>query len=96
MEMAPINPLWSPKRGRLALKRLVLDELLVDLSVVLQEMLHHLGQRLVVGHACSMRRVLLRVLIGRVGGHLGGDVSDALRDPVGVGEQRAELLIEGF
>jgi hypothetical protein len=42
-----------------------------------------------------MRRVLLRVLVCRVGGDLGGDVvSDALRDPVGVGEQRAELLIE--
>jgi hypothetical protein len=31
-----------------ALKRLVLHELLIDLRVVLQEVLHHLGQRLIV------------------------------------------------
>ena len=33
------------------LERLVLDELLVDLGVVLEQELHHLAQRLVVGHA---------------------------------------------
>ena len=79
------------------LERLVLDELLVDLGVVLQEVLHHLGQRLVVRHARGVRRVLPGVLIGRVGGDLGRDVvADAFRDPIGVGEQRAELLVEGL
>src|ERR1019366_5072759 len=51
-----------------ALKRLVLHELLVHLRVVLQEVLHHHCQRLVVRHARSVRRVLLRVLVGS-GGH---------------------------
>ena len=74
---------------------LVLHELLVNLGVIRQEMLHHLGERLVVRHACGMRRVFLRVLVCLIGGDFGGDVvSDALRYPVGVGEQGAELLIE--
>jgi hypothetical protein len=69
--------------------------LLVDLRVVLQEVLHNPGQRLIVGHTGGVRRVLLRVLVGSVGGDLGGDVvSDALGDPIGVSEERAELLIE--
>jgi len=47
-----------------ALKRLVLHELLVDLRVILQQVLHYLGERLIVGHARSVRRVLLGVLVG--------------------------------
>jgi hypothetical protein len=50
-----------------------------------------------VRHARGVRGVLLRVLVGRVGGDLGRDVvADAFGDPVGVGEQRAELLVEGL
>ena len=57
-------------------------------------MLHHLGKRLIVSHARGVWCVLVRILVGRVSSYLGGDVvSDALRDPVGVGEQRAELFI---
>ena len=58
-------------------------------------MLHDLGQRLIVGHAGGVGRVLLRILVGRVGSNLGRDVvSDALCDSVGVGEERAEVLVE--
>jgi hypothetical protein len=57
-----------------ALKGLVLHELLVDLRVILQEVLHHLGQGLIMCHARRVRRVLLRVLVGRVGGDLWCDV----------------------
>ena len=79
-----------------ALERLVLHELLVDLRVILQEVLHDLGKRLIVRHAGGVGRVLLGVLVGGVGRDLRGDVvADALRDAVGVGEQRAELFVEG-
>jgi len=49
-------------------------KLLVDLSVVLQQVLHHLAKRLVVGHACGVRRVLFRILVGRVGSNLRRDI----------------------
>ena len=55
-------------------ERLVLDKLLVDLRVVFEEDLYHLAERLVVGHARRVRRVLLGVLIGLVGGDLRRDV----------------------
>lgn len=43
------------------------------------------------------RGVLLGISIGRVGGDLGGNVvSNALRDPVAVGEQPGELIVERF
>ena len=78
-----------------ALERFIIDELFVHLRIVLQEVLHHLAQGLVVRHARGVRRVLLGVLVRRVGGDLRRDVlAYALGDAVGVGEQRAELLIE--
>jgi hypothetical protein len=39
-----------------------------------------------MGHACGVRRVFLRVLVGHGGGDLWRDVfADALDDPVGIG-----------
>ena len=58
-------------------------------------MLHHLTERLVVRHARGVWRILLRILVRRVGSDLGGDVVDeAAEDAVGVGEVGAELLVE--
>ncbi len=54
-------------------------------------------KRLIMGHSCRMRSVFLGILICRIGGNLRRDViSDALRDSVRIGEQCAELLVEGF
>ena len=62
---------------------IVLDKLLVDLGVVLQEQLHHLAERNIVGHARGMRRVLLGVLVGLVGSDLWSDLlSYPARDSV--------------
>ena len=78
-----------------ALEGFVLHKLLINLGVVLQEVLHHLRKRLVVGHARGVGRVLLGILVRRVGGDFRGDVvADALSDPIRVCEQNAELLIE--
>jgi hypothetical protein len=88
-------PRWLACRGRSACQRtaasrrapcphkpperLVLDELLVDLRVVLQQDLHHLAQRLVVAMRAVCGVFSLGVLEGLVGGHLGRDVvADAL------------------
>ena len=60
-------------------------------------MLHHLSQRLIVGHTRGVRRVLLRILVCRIGGDLGSNVvSYTLRDTITVGEQSPELIIEGL
>lgn len=71
-------------------------KLLVHLRVVLQQDLHDLAERQVMRHPGGVGGVLAGVAVGGIGGHLGGDViANALGDPVGVGEQRAELLVEG-
>lgn len=78
-----------------ALEGLVLDKLLVDLGVFDEQALHDLAQCKVVGHAGGMGRVLPRIAVGRIGGHLGCNViADAPGDAVGVGvgQQRSELL----
>src|ERR1039457_4404626 len=78
-------------------ERLVLYKLLVNLGVVLQKMLHNISQGLIVGHTCGVRCILPSILVGGVSGNLRGNiVSDALRDAVGVGEERSEMLIESL
>ena len=50
-----------------------------------------------MGHARGVRRVVPGVLEGLVGGHLRRDVvADALGHAVGVGEQRAEVVVESL
>ncbi|MBA3271462.1 MAG: hypothetical protein H0T71_13215 [Acidobacteria bacterium] len=59
-------------------------------------MLHHAAEGLVVGQSSRVWRVLLGVPVCRVGGDLRRDVvSNPLRHAIGVGEQRAELVVEG-
>ena len=80
-----------------AFERLVLHELLVDLRVVLQQVLHHLGQCLVVRHTRGVRGVFLRILVGRVGGDFRRDVfADAFGHPNRLTTQDylRDLLIE--
>jgi hypothetical protein len=75
----------------------VLDELLVNLGVVLQQGEHDLGKGLVVLDVGGVGRILLGVLVGRIGGDLRSDiVLDPPGDPVRVGEERAEMVVEGF
>src|ERR1035438_6010526 len=83
--------------GDEAMEGLVLDELLVNLGVVFEEGKHYLGKGLVVLDAGGVRCVLLRIPIGLVGGNLGRNViPDAAGHAVGVGEQRAEMVVKGF
>lgn len=54
---------------------IVVHELLEEFGVVLEYCRHHSTQRLVVLDACILFvRVLLRVLVGRIGGHASRDV----------------------
>ncbi len=50
-----------------------------------------------MSHPGGVGRILLRVLVGLVGSNLGRNViPDAAGDTVGVGKQRAEMVIEGL
>ena len=72
-----------------------LHKLLVHLRVVLQQVLHHSSERLIVCHARCVRCVLPSILVSGVGGNLRRDVvANSLRDPVAIGEKRSELIIE--
>ena len=78
-------------------ERIVFHEQFVNLGVFLEQDLHRLVQGLVVGHACGVRRVLLGVLIGRIGSDLGRNVfTDALGHAVAIGKQGAEVVVEGL
>lgn len=76
-------------------ERFVFYKLLVDLSVVLQKVLHDFPQCLIVGHPCSVRCILPCILVSSVCGDLRGNiVSNALCDAVGVGKESSKMFIE--
>ncbi|MEI7730603.1 MAG: hypothetical protein WCO56_13595 [Verrucomicrobiota bacterium] len=59
--------------------------------------MHDLAEGHVMSHPGGVGRILLRVLVGLVGSNLGRNViPDAAGDTVGVGKQRAEMVIEGL
>src|ERR1022692_2396563 len=73
--------------GQPSIKRLVVAELLKELSVVLQDSAHDSGQGFVVLDAGILGVVVLHgVLVGAVGGDSGRDVlRDQALHPVGIG-----------
>ena len=76
---------------------LVVAELLEEFGVVLQHRGHHTRQGLVVLDSGILPvRVLLGILVGRVGGHPGGDLlCDQLVDAICIGPRDvAELVVE--